>query len=77
MLPFHDHIYELNGLLLDYVQTEKELGVVTNRQLTWNSHCEMLVLKDNKLFGMLRRTCYFMADIKQRCLLYITLIDNS
>ena len=76
VLPFYDHIYELNGLLLEYVQTEKDLGVVTNRQLTWNSHCEMLVLKANKQFGMLRRTCYFMADKKQRCVLYITLIRS-
>ena len=76
VLPFHDHIYELNGNLLDYVQNEKDLGVVTNRQLTWNLHCEMLVIKANKQFGMLRRTCYFMADKKQRCILYISLIRS-
>ena len=75
MLPFYDHIYEFNGNLLDYVENEKDLGVVTNRQLTWNVHCEMLV-KKAKQFGMLRRTCYFMSDKKQRCALYISLIRS-
>ena len=76
VLPFHDHIYELNGILLDYVQNEKDLGVVTNRKLTWNLHCEMLVCKANKQFGMLRRACYFVSDIKKRCVLYVSLIRS-
>ena len=29
-LPFNIFIYELNGILIDYVETHKDLGVLSN-----------------------------------------------
>ena len=34
-LPFHIFIYELNGILIDYVETHKDLGVIVDSKLNW------------------------------------------
>ena len=73
-LPFHEFFYELNGCLLDYVQNEKDLGVLFDNKLSWSNHCELVVQKSTKQFNLLRRTCYFMHDSKQKRALYLTLV---
>ena len=55
-LPFYELWYSLNGKDLDYVHVsnEKDLGVVIDSKLSWNSQCEMLVSKATKQFNLLR-----------------------
>ena len=76
VLPFYEFIYELNGKLLDYTDNEKDLGVVINRRLSWNTNCTSLIVKANKQFGFLKRTCYFVVDTNQRLALYLSLIRS-
>ena len=33
-LPFYIFIYELNGILIDYVETHKDLGVMADSKLS-------------------------------------------
>ena len=75
-LPFYEHNYSMNGKLLDYVDSEKDLGVIITGKLSWNAHCEALVQKANQHLGLLRRTCYFIVDTKQRRVLYLSLIRS-
>ena len=75
-LPFYDHNYSMNDNILDYVNSEKDLGVIISGRLSWNDQCEALVKKANQHLGLLRRTCYFIIDTNQRRVLYLSLIRS-
>ena len=75
-LPFYEHNYSLNGRLLDYEKSEKDLGVIISNKLSWNAQCESLVQKANKQLGLVRRTCYFIVDSNQRRALYLSLVRS-
>ena len=76
ILPFYEFFYTLNGKILDYTYNQKDLGVVINRRLSWTTNCTSLVLKANKQFGFVKRTCYFIVDTNKRLALYISLIRS-
>ena len=75
-LPFYEHFYTLNDNILDYETSEKDLGVVINSKLLWNTQCESLVQKANKQLGLVRRTCHFVNNSKQRRALYLSLVRS-
>ena len=58
-LPFYEFIYLLNGTPLDYVESEKDLGVTISCRLNWSTHCKNLGMKANQRLGLIRRTCHF------------------
>ena len=66
----------MNDKLLDYVNSEKDLGVIISGKLSWNAQCEALMQKANQHLGLVRRTCYFIVDKKQRRALYLSLIRS-
>ena len=76
VLPFYEFWYQLDNKLLSYVDNEKDLGVVFNHKLSWTNHCNMVVHKANNQFNLLRRTCYFINNPKQRRALYLTLVRS-
>ena len=73
-LPFYEFWYTFNDKHLDYVRSEKDLGVIIDSKLLWTLQCEMLVKKATKQFNLLRRTCYFISDSNQRRVFYLSLI---
>ena len=75
-LPFYEHFYTLNGKILDYENSEKDLGVIINSRLSWNPQCESLVLKANRQLGLVRRTCHFIKNSDQRRALYLSLVRS-
>ena len=75
-LPFYEFYYHLDDKLLDYVNCEKDLGVVIDHKLSWTNHCEQAVNKATRQFNLLRRTCYFIKDSRQRRALYLTLVRS-
>ena len=75
-LPFYEFWYSLNGNILDYESSEKDLGVVIRSNLSWNSHCEWIVQKANNQLALVRRSCYFITDSKQRRALYLSLVRS-
>ena len=72
----YEHSYTLNGTLLDCVESERDLGVLTNGRLNWNAHCEVLARKANQRLGFVRRTCHFIMSSQQRRVLYLSLIRS-
>ena len=70
-LPFYEYFYNLNGVILDYVDTEKDLGVIINGKLNWNTQCMALTRKANQRLGFVRRTCHFIMSSDQRRTLYL------
>ena len=75
-LPFYEFIYSLNGTALDYVESEKDLGVTINCKLNWSAHCKNLASKANQRLGLIRRTCHFTMCSEQRRALYLALVRS-
>ena len=76
ILPFYEFYYSLNGVLLDYIESEKDLGVIINGKLNWNPHCLTLARKANQRLGFVRRTCSFVLSSAQRRVLYLSLVRS-
>ncbi|MCP4460194.1 MAG: hypothetical protein GY816_19545, partial [Cytophagales bacterium] len=77
MLPFIRFHYSLGENLLDYADSEKDLGVLINPSLSFNEQCESLLTKANQQYGLVRRTCHFVNDIKRRRALYLSLVRSQ
>ena len=76
ILPFDRFGYHLNGTYLDYVESEKDLGVIVHGNLSWGTQCKNLISKANQRLGLVRRTCHFTKCSKQRRVLYLALVRS-
>ena len=56
-----------------HVCEEKDLGVVISDKLTWDSHVHLITAKENKLLGLLRRSCSLLTKVAVRSL-YSTIV---
>ena len=77
ILPFVSFHYYLGESLLDYADKEKDLGVIINNKLNFDEQHENLLSKANQQFGLLKRTCNFVKDMKRRRVLYLTLVRSQ
>ena len=77
ILPNIQYFYTLGDSPLDYVDSEKDLGVDINSNFNFNDQCERVLSKANQQFGLTKRTCYFVNDIKRKRTLYLTLIRSQ
>ena len=48
VLPFFNFIYSMGGISLDYVDQEKDLGVIVASNLEWNEQCSKVFSKANQ-----------------------------
>ena len=71
------YIYKLGNTPIQWVSTEKDLGVHFNSSLNWTEHCNYLYSKANKMLGLARRTCYFISNIRKRRTIYLTLVRSQ
>lgn len=62
--------------MLEYVSSEKDLGIFINPTLNFTEQAEALYSKANQKFGMLKRTCHFVNDPRKRRALYLTLVRS-
>ena len=76
ILPCIQHFYTMRGVLLDFTESEKDLGIIMNSTLNFNEQAESLYAKANQKFGMLKRNCHFVKDIDKRRALYLTLVRS-
>ena len=74
LLPFYGYFYCLNDKVLNYENSERDLGVIINSRISWKSQCEWLVQKANQKLGLVRRSCYFIKNSKKRWVLYLSLV---
>ena len=75
-LPFNKFLYEINESLIDNVQYQTDLGVEVNTRFTWGAQCDALVAKASSRFGLLRRTCHFTTDKRQKRSFYLALVRS-
>ncbi|MCP4459602.1 MAG: reverse transcriptase family protein, partial [Cytophagales bacterium] len=76
-LPFNTFFYELSGKDIDFVQSwesHTDLGIEMKTNLTWSTHCKALVSKASSRLGLLKRTCHFATDKKQKRSFYLALV---
>ena len=76
-LPFSKFVYCIGNTALEFVNSEKDLGVHFNKSLTWTEHCNFLFSKANRNLGLIRRTCHFIKNTRQRRNLYLALIRSQ
>ncbi|CAB4042706.1 Hypothetical predicted protein, partial [Paramuricea clavata] len=69
--------YSLDGQQLALSNTEIDLGVVMNSNLTWINQVNRVRSKANKMLGFIRRTTMEMHDIGARRYLYLQLVRNN
>ena len=75
-LPFNIFCYELNGTIVDYVTSHVDLGVTVNTRSTWGSNCDIIVKKASTKLAILKRTCHFTIDKRQKRSFYLAVVRS-
>ncbi len=56
--------YFLEGVRLDRVVVEKDLGILLRQDLSWNHHVDLITSKAQKMLNLLYRTCKDVNDVE-------------
>ena len=67
------HQYSTDGVQLERVLNERDLGVTITSTLSWELHIQSITAKANKVLGLLKRTCHLLKDNSVRRTLYLSL----
>lgn len=74
-VPFHTE-YKISGATLESVLKFNDLGVVFDKDLSFNSHVDQIVAKSLRLLGFIKRNTRHMTDTRAISLLYNSLIRS-
>ncbi len=69
--------YKLGEKDLEYVNEEKDLGVIVNYKFTWDQHLDLLLNKASSRLGLLKRTMHFVKCPKQRRAFYLAIVRSQ
>ncbi|PFX14780.1 RNA-directed DNA polymerase from mobile element jockey [Stylophora pistillata] len=69
--PFRSS-FTLNGSDIEEVYEFRDLGLLMNHHLSWNSHVDAITNKANRILGLLGRTCRDLKDTETLKMLYCT-----
>ena len=72
-VPFTNRVH-LSDTVLEEVKGLKDLGILTDHGLSWNSHIDMITAKVNRLLGIIKRTCMDLKDESTLKTLYCSLV---
>ena len=72
-LPFVQFYYKMGNDLLNYAESEKDLGITINRTLNFTEHANILYSKANQRLGLLKRTCHFIHSLTKKRALYLAM----
>ena len=75
-LPFNIFLYDLNHTIIDYTASQTDLGVDINTKLLWGAHCNALVVKASSKLGLLKRTCHFTTNKRQKRSFYLAIVRS-
>ena len=64
--------YSLNGIDLEVVKSEKDLGVMIVNDTSWREHIVTIVAKANRMLGFLKRNCAGLVDSNALLLLLLS-----
>ena len=77
VLPFYNYIYSMGGETLDYVDSEKDLGVLVKSSFNWDEQCGKVYSKANQKLGLSRRSCHFLIDECRRRVIFLTMVRSQ
>ena len=75
-LPHCIFHYQMNGVYLDFVDSEKDLGVLMSTKLSWSDQCIAQCSKASSRLGLVKRTCHFVICYRQKRVLYLSLVRS-
>ena len=65
--------YYLNGVVIDSVNSQKDLGILFDNQLRFHHHTTTIVAKANRLLGLIKRSFdYLNSDMLTK--LFVTIV---
>lgn len=68
---------QLGGTTLEVTAEFSNLGLLTNRKLSWNSHIDKMSCKANKVLGLIKRNCRDLRDVSTLRTLYCALVRSQ
>lgn len=71
------HNYMLNGVILEHVDSFKDLGVTVSSNLNWNTHVNNIIAKANRVNGLIKRTVGYHAPTNVTLNLYQSLSRST
>ena len=77
IFPFNIFHYHMNGVDLQFVQSEKDLGIIVTSNLSWVDQLNSLYLKASSRLGLLKRTVYFIKCPKQKRNFYLAIVRSQ
>ena len=75
-LPLVKFHYKLGDSIIEYTNSEKDLGVIVNSKLHWKEHIDMLISKASARLGLVKRSSFFVNNVKRRRVLYLAMIRS-
>ena len=63
--------------MLEEVNEFRDLGLLTNHHLSWNSHIDTITSKAKRILGLIKRTCRGWKDTETLKTLYCTLVRSQ
>ena len=67
--PIHSDLH-LNNKILEVTSEFRDLGLITDCNLSWSTHIDKISNKDNKILGLIKRTCKEFQDVSTLRTLY-------
>ena len=77
IFPFNIFYYNLNGVQLQFVESEKDLGIMVTKNLSWVEQLNALYSKASSRLGLLKRTLYFVKCPKQKRNFYLAIVRSQ
>ena len=69
--------YKLDRTELEFVNEEKDLGVIVSSSFSWDQHIDALLSKASSRLGLLKRTMHFIKCQKQRRAFYLAVVRSQ
>ena len=69
--------YQLGNCILDYEESEKDLGVIVNSKFSWIENLSLIISKASQMLGLTKRTCHFLMNSTRKRTLYMSLVRSQ
>ena len=74
--PIHSHLH-LNNKILEVTSEFRDLGLVTDCNLSWSTHIDNISNKANNTLGLIKRTCKGFQDVSTLRTLYLAQVRSQ
>lgn len=75
-VPFTNSVY-MDDTVLKEIKEFKDLGILTDCSLSWNSYIDMITARANRMLGLIKRTCQDLKDTATLKTLYCSLVRSN